>query len=182
MSDLRLTTNRLVLRPAAPADLQAIHHLHSRPEVDEFNTLGIPKDLQETEKIIEPWLLKHQGKDIKQYTFVIESADKLQFIGLIALKPGPEKYKRGEIWYKLLPEAWGKGYATEAIKRLIRFGFQELKLHRIEAGCAVANIGSIKVLEKAGLEREGRKRQVLPLKNGWSDNYEYAILDTDEWQ
>ena len=72
-----------------------------------------------------------------------------------------------------------KGYATEALKEILRFGFDQLNLHRIEAGCAVENVASIKVLEKAGMQREGRKRQVLPLKSGWSDNFEYAILAAD---
>ena len=65
------------------------------------------------------------------------------------------------------------------ICRIIEFCFNELKLHRIQAGCAVDNISSIKVLEKSGMTKEGRGRQVLPLSNGWSDNYEYSILDTD---
>lgn len=60
-------------------------------------------------------------------------------------------------------------------------GFDHLKLHRIEAGCAVANTGSVKVLEKAGMLKEGRKRKVLPLKEGWSDNYEFAMLEED-WE
>jgi hypothetical protein len=52
-------------------------------------------------------------------------------------------------------------------------------LHRIKAGCAVENIASIKVLEKVGMIREGRGRQLLPLKSSWSDNFQYAILETD---
>ena len=68
----------------------------------------------------------------------------------------------------------------ESLKAIISFGFETLKLHRIEAGCAVDNIGSFKVLEKAGMIREGRLRQVLPLKTGWSDNFEYSILETDD--
>ncbi len=49
----------------------------------------------------------------------------------------------------------------------------------MQAGCAVDNIGSIKVLEKVGMIKEGRGRQLLSLKNGWSDNFEYSILETD---
>jgi [ribosomal protein S5]-alanine N-acetyltransferase len=49
----------------------------------------------------------------------------------------------------------------------------------VEAGCAIGNTGSIKVLEKAGMKREAHTRQLLPLKSGWSDNYGYAILSTD---
>lgn len=77
------------------------------------------------------------------------------------------------------PDYWNKGFGTETLHEILNFGFEKLQLHRIEAGCAVDNIASIKVLEKVGMNREGRKRQVLPLKSGWSDNYEYAILSTD---
>jgi ribosomal-protein-alanine N-acetyltransferase len=62
---------------------------------------------------------------------------------------------------------------------MINFGFETLQLHRIGAGCAVKNSGSIRVLEKAGMIREGRCRKVVPLKTGWSDNFEYAILEND---
>ncbi|MNL40929.1 Acetyltransferase (GNAT) family protein [compost metagenome] len=77
------------------------------------------------------------------------------------------------------PRFWNKGYATESLKRIIAFGFDDLNLHRIEAGCAVANTGSIHVLEKVGMLREAHTRKLLPLKSGWSDNYGYAILSTD---
>ena len=63
---------------------------------------------------------------------------------------------------------------------MIDYGFDKLNLHRIQAGCAVENTGSIKVLEKVGMKREGRGRQILPLKSGWSDNFEYSILETDK--
>jgi RimJ/RimL family protein N-acetyltransferase len=49
----------------------------------------------------------------------------------------------------------------------------------MEAGCAVENYASIRVLEKVGMQKEGRRRKVLPLQNGWSDNFEFAILDGD---
>ncbi|MEL6484029.1 MAG: GNAT family protein, partial [Bacteroidota bacterium] len=61
----------------------------------------------------------------------------------------------------------------------LKFGIEKLKLHRIEAGCAVENVGSIKVLEKSGMALEGRRREILPLKSGWSDNFSYAILESD---
>lgn len=115
----------------------------------------------------------------QSYTFAVEEIKSDNFIGLVAIKLGNPKFKIGEIWYKLHVDHWKKGYATEAVRALINFGFTKLKLHRIEAGCAVENKGSIRVLEKAGMTREGRKRKVLPLKTGWSDNYEYAIIEDD---
>ena len=73
-------------------------------------------------------------------------------------------------------ESWLR---NRSLQKVLVFGFDDLKLHRIEAGCAVDNLGSIHTLEKVGMTREGRKRQVLSLEDGWSDNFEYAILSID---
>lgn len=176
----KLPTSRLTLRLISLADLQVIHALHALPETDAYNALGIPASIAETQAVITPWVHAHDQPKIQQYTFAIERSSDQQFIGLLALKIGNPKYRKGEVWYKLHSAFWGMGYATEALKRLLTFGFEELQLHRIEAGVAVENIGSIKVLEKVGMIREGRKRKVLPLKSGWSDNFEYGILEGDQ--
>ncbi|TYP70004.1 ribosomal-protein-alanine N-acetyltransferase [Aquimarina intermedia] len=78
-----------------------------------------------------------------------------------------------------MPEQWRKRFGTEVTQEIIRFGFAKLNLHRIEAGWACENIGSVRVLEKSGFVREGRKRKVLPFKSGWSDAYIFAILKED---
>jgi len=175
-----LKTERTMLRLIELTDLNSIHNLHSLPETDEFNALGIPESISVTEQIITPWIAENNLKHIKNYTFVITSKEDEQFIGLFGFKIGNEKYKRGEVWFKLHVDHWRKGYGTECLKAILNYGFNTLNLHRIEAGCAVGNTGSVKVLEKAGMIREGRGRQVLPLKSGWSDNFEYAILESDK--
>jgi RimJ/RimL family protein N-acetyltransferase len=98
---------------------------------------------------------------------------------MAGIRPGKPLYRNAEIWYKLHKNFWGQGYATEAARELLKFGFNELDLHRIEAGCAVDNIASVRVLEKCGMTREGRTRKLLPLAHGWSDNFQYAILEED---
>ncbi|MEO6903548.1 MAG: GNAT family N-acetyltransferase [Bacteroidia bacterium] len=180
MKPIELLTERTRLRLIDLSDLEAIHHLHCLPETDEFNALGIPKNLEETIAIIEPWIAENKRSEIMFYTFAIENKLNGEFIGLFGLKLGTKKYKIAEVWYKIHVDFWKKGYATESLKAVINFAFDTLKLHRIEAGCAVENIGSINVLEKCGMIREGRSRQLLPLKSGWSDNFVYAILETDE--
>ncbi len=180
MTEVEIIAERITLRLIKMSDLNSIHELHLLPETDEFNTLGIPQNINDTKSIIQSWIAENKLNKIKNYTFAIETKSDENFIGLFGLKLGDEKYKRGEVWYKIHSDHWNKGYATESLKAVIHFGFENLNLHRIEAGCAVENIGSIKVLEKAGMIREGRGRQVLPLKSGWSDNFEYSILDTDE--
>ncbi|MGB0424777.1 MAG: GNAT family N-acetyltransferase, partial [Flavobacteriales bacterium] len=84
-----------------------------------------------------------------------------------------------EFHYSLLPSFWNQGIATHCVKHLINWAFVELKLHRLEAGVAINNLGSIRVLEKAGLKKEGQHRQILPLASGWSDNFTFAILSSD---
>jgi ribosomal-protein-alanine N-acetyltransferase len=64
------------------------------------------------------------------------------------------------VWYKLHSDHWGEGYATEALNLVLDFGFNNLELHRIQSGCAVDNIGSIKVLEKVGMIRGTRETAV----------------------
>ncbi|WP_034917346.1 GNAT family N-acetyltransferase [Gillisia sp. CAL575] len=177
MNLFELSTNRLSLVALSQEELQFVHALHSNPEVDFYNTLGIPTTIEDTEAILNEMVLENEKEDIRKFTFCIKLND--QSIGLIALNLGNKKYEIGEIWYKFLPEFWNQGFATEALKVLIHFGFHKLKLHRIEAGCASKNIGSVKVLEKAGMIREGHKRQHLPLKSGWADCYEYGMLITD---
>ena len=177
MNKFHLKSERLYLKLINISDLEDIHKLHSLPETDEFNALGIPENIEQTRTIIENWISENQKDKNQSFTFTIEFQK--QFVGLIALNLGKEKYKNANVWYKLHLDFWNKGFATEALKIIINFGFDDLKLHRIEAGCAVENIGSIHVLEKVGMNLEGRKRQNLPLKNGWSDNFEYAIVSSN---
>lgn len=177
--NLDLQTHRLELSPISMEDLIPIHEMHSLPETDHFNTLGIPENIEETKGILQSWIEKNEEQAQRSFTLKITIKENQAFVGLIALNLGLPKFRIGEVWYKLHSKNWGKGYATEALEKLLEFGFGALQLHRIEAGCAVDNLGSIRVLEKAGMFREGRKRKVLPLKQGWSDNFQYAILASD---
>ncbi len=76
------------------SDLAPIHRLHSLPETDEFNTLGIPKHIDETASIMEAWILDHQLQEIRNYTFAIAQGSANIFTGLIAIKLGSKKYRK----------------------------------------------------------------------------------------
>ncbi len=175
-----LKTQRLELRPVSEIDIQNIYNLQSLEQTAKYNTSGIPKNINETKSKVQKWIIENNKQNIKEYTFAIELIDDSKFIGLIGINLGKEHYKNAEVWFQFDFKFWNKGFATESLKRTIAFGFDKLKLHRIEAGCAIENIGSITVLEKAGMMREAHTRKLLPLKSGWSDNYGFAILETDE--
>jgi len=139
-----------------------------------YNTIGIPKDLSETTSMLEKVLANPNKK-----VWVVRGKNTGAYIGEIGLNLSSLKYAKGEIHYSLHPGCWGQGFASETVKFIINYCFEELKLHRIEAGVAVENVKSVSVLEKARMRREGTCRKILPLQTGWMDNYMYAILDTD---
>jgi RimJ/RimL family protein N-acetyltransferase len=172
-------TDRLSIRELSIEDLNEIHALLSLPESDRYNAFGIPDTIQVTKVIVNEWITEQSSHPRKSYIYSIAMLDTNQFIGLIALIPGKPKYKIAEVWFKIHIGYWGRGFMTEALAAVLHFAFEVLKLHRIEAGCAVENIASAKVLEKAGMTREGTKRRLLPKGDQWLDCYSYAILENE---
>ncbi len=180
-SEVNIETERLLLHEISRNDLEDIHRLHSTPEVDQYNTLGIPYSVKHTEAILQPMFEGKKQKPRSLFTWKILSKETDEFLGLAGYILSNNRSKEGEIYYKLFPKYWGRGYATEVTKRLIRFGFEKLELHRVEAGVVVENVRSVRVLEKAGMTREGIKRKNLPIRGEWADSYHYAILEDDDW-
>ncbi|MES2689051.1 MAG: GNAT family N-acetyltransferase [Bacteroidota bacterium] len=178
---MELKTEHLLLREVTPEDAGLIHLLHVIPEVDEYNTLGIPENIAQTEKLVNDWVKMKGESPQKKYVFMICNREN-ELMGLFGLNIGDVKYSRGEVWYKLHPSYWRLGYATEALKAVLDFAFRTLGLHRIEAGCATGNIASAKVLLKAGFTKEGLHRGILPIRGQWVDNYSFAILDKDHFR
>lgn len=173
-------TDRLSMKEITWFDLENIHGLHLIPEVDEFNTLGIPKSLEETRRLVKRDIEAQTKNPRTSYCWAIALKESGKFIGLAGLHLSNDKFRLGEIYYKFHPEYWGNGYATETAKGLIRLGFEDFKLHKVEAGVAVENVKSIKVLEKSGMQREGLRKKILPIRGEWVDNYHYAIVEDDK--
>lgn len=174
-----IESERLILNEISFEDLECIHELYIYPEVDEYNTLGIPKDLEATKMIIKYFIDDQTTKPMRSYHWKIVVRDTNEFIGLCGLILSNDLYKLGELYYKLIPPSWGKGYATEASKNIVKFGFDKLKLHKIEADVATENNISIRVLEKLGMTREGLRRRLLPIRGEWKDSYHFAIVEDD---
>ena len=176
---MNISTARLDLIEISWDDLPDIHHLHSIAEVDEYNTLGLPDDEEETKKIIGPVIENQKAAVQRFYMWKIIDKESKDFLGVSGMTLSADRFKLGEIYYKLLPRYWGEGYATEVAKGLIKAGFEQFNLHKVEAGVATDNIPSIRVLEKSGMIREGLRRKILPIRGEWRDNYHYAIVEDD---
>ncbi len=176
---MNLESERLKLIDVTWDDVEDIHILHSYQEVDEFNTLGIPKDIDETKEFIRPMIEDRKAEVRKLYFWKILRKVNNEFIGIAGMNLSANKFRLGEVYYKFMPAHWGKGYATEVSKRLIRSGFDDFQLHKVEAGVATENVASIRILEKCGMVREGLRRKILPIRGEWKDNYHYAIVEDD---
>lgn len=176
---MELESKRLKLQEVTWDDLENLHCLYSLPETDEYNTLGIPANIEVTREMVRPMIDAQQEEERKAYTWKIVRKDSGELIGMAGISLSANRFRLGEIFYELFPSHWGQGYATEVAKRLIKVGFEDFHLHKVEAGVATENVRSIRVLEKAGMTREGLRRKILPIRGEWKDNYHYAIVEDD---
>lgn len=111
------------------------------------------------------------------YLFAIFVAD--QHIGNVKLGPVESRHLYADVSYFIGERsAWGKGYATTAVRLATRFGFERLGLHRVQAGFYESNVGSQRVLEKAGFLYEGRLKSKLRQSrdSAWEDHLWYGAL------
>ncbi len=114
------------------------------------------------------------------FTWAVEHHADHKMIGRLQLGGYNPRDARADLGYAYNRLYWGKGYATEAARAVLHFGFDSLKLHRIGATVLPDNFGSIRVLEKLGFQREGTRRQAYSLRGSQEDLFCYSIL-APEW-
>lgn len=88
-------------------------------------------------------------------------------------------WQNGFVGYSIAAERDGQGYMTEALKRVVRFGFTELELHRLQASIIPRNKGSLRVLEKCRFRYEGRALRYLKINNVWEDHDLFALTSEE---
>ena len=177
---MKLETERLILREFEESDWQAVHEYASDPEVVRYMQ-WTTKTKEETKDYIRRTILNQQEQPSRNYKFaLVRKADK-RFIGQCSIIniSNPEDGEAG-IVYVLNRSFWNHGYMTEAVKRVVDFGFSELGLHRIYATLAPDNFASARLLEKAGMQREGHLRGHKYIKGQWRDSLLYAILESEQ--
>lgn len=175
----QVRTERLTLREFAPGDWKALHGIESRPEVARYQSFA-PRTPDESRRYVLAAIedAAHDPRLTFDLAVILAAEDRL--IGRCGLGAGEEEPREAVLWYTLHPDAWGHGYATEAARAMVDFGFRTLGLHRIWADCDPANVASWRVLEKIGMRREGHLVENAWVKGEWADSLIYAILDR-EW-
>ena len=170
-----IETERLVLRRVANDDVNEVFELRSNPETMKY----IPRPLVKNQEdalnhiaMIEEKIIDNAG-----INWGISFKDNPKLLGIIGFyRMQPENY-RAEIGYILLPEFHGKGIVPEAVNRLIKYGFDDLKLHSIEAVIDPENYASEKVLQKCGFVKEAHLRESEFYDGKFLDNVIYSLLN-----
>lgn len=178
--DVKLETKRLRLRPLTPEDAPTVARLAGRREIA-HTTISIPHPYSEPHA--QEWIAAHTGQQnsAKQVAFGVTIRTDGQLIGAVGLREIDTEHCQTEMGFWIGLDWWGKGYATEAAKAVIRYGFQELKLNRIYAHHMVRNPVSGRVLEKIGMKQEGLLRQRVRKWGVFEDVVLLAILQ-DDWR
>ncbi|MBN8234889.1 GNAT family N-acetyltransferase [Halobacillus kuroshimensis] len=172
------TATNFFMREITSEDWEAVHSYASISDVCRFQAWG-PNSERETKLYIEQVLSDTSVEDPTRYVWGLADIEEGHLIGAAEMNILDKENEIGRISYVIHPGYWGRGIATQAAEQMISYGFQNLTLHRIEAVCDPRNAAAIRVLEKNGMEKEGRMRGHLKLDQGWRDSYLYSILVTD---
>ncbi len=173
----KLETERLILRPFMIGDAAGVQRLAGEWDVAN-TTIHIPHPYPDG--VAESWIGRHAGlfEAGRGAVFAITSRDGGRLVGAIDLHIEPA-HARGELGYWIGHEEWGKGFATEAARAVVAYGFGPIALHRIQAVHMVRNPASGRVLQKVGMQHEGVQRAYFRRDGRFEDVAMYAILRAD---
>ena len=177
---MQLTTDRLILREFVEEDWQAVLVYQQNPRYFRYYAQDAQTE-QGAREFIKMFLDQQAGKPRTKFQLAVTHKENGQLIGNCGIRLKTLDAIEGDIGYELNPEYWGHGYASEAAKAIVHYGFTELHLHRIWSWCIADNVGSYRVMEKVGMRREGHLRQNEFYKGRYWDTLIYAILE-NEWQ
>ena len=175
-----LETPRLILREFVVGDWPAVLAYQSDPRY-----LRLYAWTTRTKADVQPFVTVFVASQAVEprlkYQLAITLRDGGALAGSCGIRLAEPGARAADLGYEVSPEHWGRGYATEAARAMLEFGFGELGVRRVWAECVPENAASRRVMEKLGMRREGRLRQTQRYKGRWWDTLVYGILE-NEWR
>jgi RimJ/RimL family protein N-acetyltransferase len=181
----RLETDRLILRPFTADDVDHLVALDADPEVMRFINGGRPTSREEVVERVLPRFLWYQEQPHGYGFWAVEEKATGTFIGWFHLRPDPDTGDPAEpeLGYRLMRDAWGKGYATEGSRALIAVAFERRGARRVWASTMVINLASRRVMEKVGMRHVrtfwGEWPEIIPGDEHGGVDYE---VTREEWE
>lgn len=178
-TDVVLRTERLILRPWTEPDIDAITAACQDPLIQSYVPVPVPYGREHAEHYVRESSPRGRaaGTDVVFGVFLAETGEPVAAVGLHRIAGlGSECGGEGEIGYWTAPGARGRGYMTEAVRGVCRWGFAELGLARIEWRAVAGNTASWRVVEKLGFVREGTLRAFLVQRGVRKDAWIGSLL------
>lgn len=172
-----LETDRLLLRPMRVSDAADMFDYARNAEVTRYLLWKPHTSITYTREYLEYLAGRYRLGMHYEWAVVLKSTNRM--IGTCGFASIDCAHNAGELGYVLHPDFHGKGLMTEAARRVLSFGFEELGLHRIEARFMDGNEASRRVMERLGMRFEGIRRDAMLIKGSYSDIGTYAILASD---
>lgn len=160
-----LHTERLSLRAMHPIDAEDMYDYARRPEVTKYLLWKEHKSVGYTKDYLFYIGTRYALGDF--YDWAIIDRESRRMIGTCGFTRIDAANDCAEIGYVLNPDFHGKGYATEAVKKIIDFGFSELSFNRIEARFMKGNEASLRLMQRVGMTFEGYMRDLIFVKGSY---------------
>jgi len=174
-----IVSDRLIIRRFTKDDWKDLYEYLSKENVVKFE----PYDTYSEDACKKEAVNRSENKAF----FAVCLKENNKLIGNIYWEQQePKEFLTWEIGYVFNPLYYGKGYATEASKRILQYGFEQIGVHRIIAKCNPENSASRKLLERLSMRLEGQLKKPAYFKKTidgkaiWHDAYQYAMLE-EEW-
>jgi len=168
-----LSTPRLTLRPFTDADAEDIFAWASDARVTKFLSFRPHESIAETREALAGWIADQESDDFYGWAIVFGG----RVIGRIKTDYVSRRHRRCELGYYLGHDYWGLGLATEALRCVLGYLFNEAGMNRVEAIYEPENPASGRVMEKCGLKREGTLRQFFLCRDeSYADGVLCAVL------
>ncbi len=157
-----LTTKRLVLQQAMLSDALDVLVFRGDPIVQRYNG-PIYQSAKEAQALIEELHVEYVNRE--GISWAVTLRENGIVVGLFGFHHWSRYHRRVEVGYDLARAYWGQGIASEALRAIIPFGFEQMNLNYIYAGTIADNHESVRLLERLGFQREGTRRQF-----SWEDD------------
>lgn len=169
-----LDTERLRLRPVRRAEGEAIFRVFGDAEAMRYWSHEPLADLDAAHGYIGQMEEGFASRSLFQW--VIADAETDAMVGTVTLYQWDRRNRRAEVGFMLGRAHWGRGFAHEAVHAVLRFGFEGMDLHRVEADTHPDNAASLRLLERLGFRREGHLRERWFTFDEWSDSVLLGLL------
>jgi [ribosomal protein S5]-alanine N-acetyltransferase len=165
---------KIYLRPLKLLDVNKIKNICNDKSINKFTHVPFPYRLKDAIEFIKK--SKINRKKGNEFVYGIINKNKEELMGTISFVRIEKRDNKAEIGYLIGKKYRNKGYMSEALRLMLKIGFEKHKFHKIFVNCAKDNQASKRVIEKCGLKQEALLRKDILLGNKYHDHYIHSML------